>query len=394
VLLAVLAGPAVAAPGDGNPPSKQDIARGQQRVSALSGSIGDQRSALRADRAALQQLMVDAAAKVEAYQAAQIRLQQAQQSASLARRAASRASRSFATTQAELGQLAAEQYMSGGVVAPALALAFSNTSDVLTQAATMTVLADHQRLLVDHARATSIVNDVMSHRAAQALARVSTDTSALAKARDEAKRALDQQQAQIDALVARINALDTALGHAQTTVSNLSAARASWLRQQATDSTGGSGVTGSGGGTTPDPTPTTNPTTNPTPTPTPTPPPSGHGAAAAVAYAVAQLGKPYVYGGSGPDVFDCSGLTMRAWEAAGVMLYHSAIYQYAQSTPVTRAQAQPGDLVFFANGPRYTDIYHVGLYVGNGTMIEAPYTGEVVRYASVDRDSLFGFARP
>jgi peptidoglycan DL-endopeptidase CwlO len=389
LVLAVVAGPAMASPGNGSAPSKQDIARSQQQVSELSGSIAQQRAALQKDRAALQQLMVDAAAKVEAYQAAQIRLQQAQESAALARRAASRASRSFATTQDELGRMAADQYMSGGVVAPALALAFSDTSDVLTQAATMTVLADHQRLLVDHARATSIVSDVMSHRANTALARVRTDTAALAKARDDAKRALDQQQSQIDDLVARINALNAALGKAQTTVSNLSAARASWLSQQATQGSGNSGGSdGSGSSPTPDPTPTTNPT------PTPTPPPSGHGAAAAVAYAVAQLGKPYVYGGSGPDVFDCSGLTMRAWEAAGVALYHSAIYQYAQSTPVTRAQAQPGDLVFFADGPRYTDIYHVGLYVGNGTMIEAPYTGEVVRYASVDRDSLFGFARP
>ena len=113
-----------------------------------------------------------------------------------------------------------------------------------------------------------------------------------------------------------------------------------------------------------------------------------------MAYARAQLGKPYVYGGAGPDVFDCSGLTMEAWAAAGVSLYHSAIYQYAQSTPVSRNAARAGDLVFFADGPKYTDIYHVGLYVGGGTMIEAPYTGEVVRYASVDRSSLFGFARP
>jgi cell wall-associated NlpC family hydrolase len=386
--LAIVAGPAMASPGYGTPPSKQDIARSQQRVSALSGTITQQRAALQKDRAALQQLMVDAAAKVERYQAAQIRLQQAQESATLARRDAAQAGRSFASTQDELGRLAADQYMSGGVVAPALALAFSDTSDVLTQAATMTVLADHQRLLVDHAKATSIVNDVMSQRATQALARVRADTAALANARDQAKRALDQQQGQIDALVARINALDAALGHAQTSVSSLSAARSSWLSQQASNSGGSSNGGSNGGSPTPDPTPTTNPT------PTPTPPPSGHGAAAAVAYAVAQLGKPYVYGGSGPDVFDCSGLTMRAWEAGGVALYHSAIYQYAQSSPVSRAQAQPGDLVFFASGPKYTDIYHVGLYVGNGTMIEAPYTGEVVRYASVDRDSLFGFARP
>jgi cell wall-associated NlpC family hydrolase len=98
----------------------------------------------------------------------------------------------------------------------------------------------------------------------------------------------------------------------------------------------------------------------------------------AVATAQAQLGKPYQFGAAGPGSFDCSGLTMYAWAAAGVALAHFTGAQYAASTHIALSQLQPGDLVFF-----YGDLSHVGIYVGGGTMIHAPHTGDVVRYASI-----------
>jgi cell wall-associated NlpC family hydrolase len=119
------------------------------------------------------------------------------------------------------------------------------------------------------------------------------------------------------------------------------------------------------------------------------------GAAAAVAFARAQLGKPYVWAADGPDAFDCSGLTMRAWEAGGVALPHYSVAQFAQAKKIPASQARSGDLVFFGTDP--TDagtIYHVGLYLGGGQMIEAPYTGSWVRESSIERASFFGFARP
>jgi cell wall-associated NlpC family hydrolase len=102
-----------------------------------------------------------------------------------------------------------------------------------------------------------------------------------------------------------------------------------------------------------------------------------------------------VWAAAGPSTWDCSGLTMVAWQAGGVSMPHYAAAQYAQGLKVSRDQLRPGDLVFFGTNPSdYQSIYHVGIYIGGGQMIEAPYTGSVVRISSIDRPSLFGFARP
>ncbi|MGN6252348.1 MAG: NlpC/P60 family protein [Marmoricola sp.] len=89
-------------------------------------------------------------------------------------------------------------------------------------------------------------------------------------------------------------------------------------------------------------------------------------AAAAVHYAMAQVGKAYVYGAAGPSAFDCSGLTMRAWGAAGIGLPHSSAAQYNMGTHVSESELQPGDLVFY-----YSPISHVGMYIGNGLIVNA-----------------------
>jgi cell wall-associated NlpC family hydrolase len=125
------------------------------------------------------------------------------------------------------------------------------------------------------------------------------------------------------------------------------------------------------------------------------PPPSGGGgggasgsAAAVVAYARAQVGKPYCYGGSGSACFDCSGLTMMAWRQAGVSLPHSSAAQYSVGRRVSAGELQPGDLIFY-----YSPISHVSVYIGNGQRISATHTGDYVRVQSLG-SSIVGFARP
>lgn len=113
-------------------------------------------------------------------------------------------------------------------------------------------------------------------------------------------------------------------------------------------------------------------------------------AAAALRYAYAQLGKPYRYGASGARTFDCSGLTMKAWAAAGVALSHNAAAQYYSTRHVARSALQPGDLVYFGR-----PIHHVGIYIGGGRFIEAPYTGARIRISSLSaRSDYAGASRP
>ncbi|MFI8894676.1 C40 family peptidase [Streptomyces paradoxus] len=101
----------------------------------------------------------------------------------------------------------------------------------------------------------------------------------------------------------------------------------------------------------------------------------------ALAFARAQIGKPYVWGAVGPGSYDCSGLTQAAWKAAGVTLPRTTYDQVNAGTTVSLSQAQPGDLVFF-----YDDVTHVGIYIGNGMMIHAPKPGTYVREESIYYD--------
>ncbi|SDF87188.1 Cell wall-associated hydrolase, NlpC family [Klenkia brasiliensis] len=111
-------------------------------------------------------------------------------------------------------------------------------------------------------------------------------------------------------------------------------------------------------------------------------------AGVAIEAALAQLGKPYVWGSSGPAGFDCSGLMQYAYAAAGISLPHSSRAQSGLGTPVSRADLQPGDLVFF-----YSPVSHVGMYIGNGQMVHASVTGRPVAVTSVDQRGYVGARR-
>jgi cell wall-associated NlpC family hydrolase len=117
--------------------------------------------------------------------------------------------------------------------------------------------------------------------------------------------------------------------------------------------------------------------------------PATGSAAAAVKYAYAQLGKPYVWGGAGPNSFDCSGLTMMSWNAAGVSLPHNAAMQQSDVPSVSLSALQPGDLIFFGS-----PAFHVGIYIGGGNMIQAPHTGADVEITPVSYMSPSGAGRP
>jgi peptidoglycan DL-endopeptidase CwlO len=121
---------------------------------------------------------------------------------------------------------------------------------------------------------------------------------------------------------------------------------------------------------------------------------AGPVARAAVRWALAQLGDPYRWGASGPTMFDCSGLTSSAYRAAGVAIPRVSRAQWGAGPHVAVANLLPGDLVFYADNPGDpTTIHHVGMYIGNGLMVHAPHTGDVVRVASIWRESYAGATR-
>jgi cell wall-associated NlpC family hydrolase len=120
----------------------------------------------------------------------------------------------------------------------------------------------------------------------------------------------------------------------------------------------------------------------------PSVPASGR-AAAAVDYAMAQVGDAYVYGASGPDAYDCSGLTMASWAQAGVSLPHSSSAQYSSGPPVSSSALMPGDLVFY-----YQPISHVGMYIGNGMIVHAANPSTGVQVAGLYSMPYSGAVRP
>ncbi|MGW0530764.1 NlpC/P60 family protein [Streptomyces sp. NPDC003032] len=111
-------------------------------------------------------------------------------------------------------------------------------------------------------------------------------------------------------------------------------------------------------------------------------------AATAVSYAYKALGSPYVWGATGPNAFDCSGLTQAAYRSAGVSLPRTTYAQITAGKRVPRSALRPGDLVFF-----YSGISHVGIYVGNGQMIHAPNPSAPVRLAPIDQMPFAGATR-
>jgi cell wall-associated NlpC family hydrolase len=140
--------------------------------------------------------------------------------------------------------------------------------------------------------------------------------------------------------------------------------------------------------------PAPSPSPSPSPTAEPAPAPSTRRSAqTAIDTALAQVGKPYRYGGSGPNNFDCSGLTSFAWRAAGVEITRTSRSQYAYTKRIARGDVQPGDLIFY--GRSVSRISHVAMYIGGGRVVEAPYSGQNVRVRGdgMARKDIVGYGR-
>jgi peptidoglycan DL-endopeptidase CwlO len=253
-----------------------------------------------------------------------------------------------------LGQYAAEQYRSGGLGQTATFLLTANPQGFFDQAHAMKrATAQQDKVLTDY-ETQQARTSLKRTQAARSLQALTTSQQQLATDRLTVQKKLRQAQTLLNSLNQQQKAKLAELQRQKEAAARASAAR---LASE------GSGKHSSAA--------------------------YAALAAKAIAFAKAQLGKPYVWGATGPNSFDCSGLTQAAWAAAGVTLPRTTWDQVKVGTRVSVSDMEPGDLVFY-----YSDISHVAMYIGNGQMIQAPHTGAVVDIQPVTEMPIYGVARP
>ncbi|MEV6650403.1 NlpC/P60 family protein [Streptomyces sp. NPDC051219] len=307
-------------------------------------------------KAKVDKLYQEAEAATEQYNGAKEKTGEAQRSLTAMRDEAARRTDRLNASRNALGSLATSQYRTGGID-PAVQLALSSDPDQYLERAA----------IVDRA----------GSRQADAITSVRKQLGELERLRATADgRLADLRTHQAD-LAKHKATVQKKLGAAEQLLARLTAEqRAAYEAQGSRGGSPGSQAAASAGRS--DRSAPRGSVQAPNPR-----------AAQAVSYAYGALGKPYVWGATGPSAFDCSGLTQAAWRAAGVSLPRTTYTQINAGQRISRSQLAPGDLVFF-----YSGISHVGLYIGGGQMIHAPRPGAPVRVAPIDEMPYAGATRP
>ncbi|ARF74714.1 hypothetical protein B7C62_22605 [Kitasatospora albolonga] len=305
-------------------------------------------------RAKVDRLYHDAEVATEKYNGAKEKAAAATKAVDALADEAARRTERLNTARHALGSLATAQYRTGALD-PAVQLALSSDPDTyLERSAYLDRAGDRQAGLLSGVRR-------QLSGLARVKARADRETEALAARRAELHR--------------HRTAVQTRLADARRLLATLTAEERAAFERSADARHGGGPAHADR-------------STARTPAAAPAPPASGTRAARAISFAHGAIGKPYVWGATGPNAFDCSGLTQAAWRAAGVSLPRTTYTQINAGQRVSRSQLAPGDLVFF-----YSGISHVGLYIGNGQMIHAPRPGAPVRIAPIDQMPFAGATR-
>lgn len=333
-------------------------------VTALGGvlvvpsSSADPQPTIEEVREEVDQLHHAAEQAQERYNEATDRLAEAQRRIDRAVESVERQEARVAEVAAAMGAFAAASYQAGGIDPTLQTLLAKNPDAFLAQASVVDSFASQQVDKLDEARAMR--RDLEQ---ARILAGDETRRLEAIEAEMEAeKEKVESNAAKADAILADLEADE------RRRLEEIRQ-REQEERRRDQESRGGSDDGGSD-------------------EPAPDVPASGKGKIA-VDFAMAQLGDPYVYGGNGPDVWDCSGLTVAAWRQAGVSLPRSSGSQISAGTRVSTSNLQPGDLVFY-----YSPISHVGIYIGNGQIVHATHPGDVVSVDPLHSMPLVGATRP
>jgi cell wall-associated NlpC family hydrolase len=414
-------------------PSQSQVDQANASAHAKAVQIGQTEAQLAAANASLHTLNDRVESLVEAYNGAMAHVQAAQQTVEQAQASLVAARQSTSDAQVQMAIFAADTYRGAGGLDKISALMTADSpASFMSRASTLSALARHNQSVIETVTKTENEQTAAQQAATQALSDQKAAGVAAAKAKDAAVAALNSQVAQVANITSSQQDLQAQLAVLRGTAKNLATARTQGLQrlaaeaaaaakaakaakeaalaaaaaakkradqQRAIAATGGGsggngngsggGGDGGGGGIVPA---------------------GGHSISSAgqrqqaISFAQAQIGIWYRWAGSGevgPTVtntgvqnlpgYDCSGLTMRAFGSAGISLAHYTGAQWDDGVHVARDQLQPGDLVFFAtntNDP--STIHHVGIYIGNGQMIDAPSTGEQVGVHNAFRSDYIG----
>jgi len=372
-------------------PSAEDVEHSERQVRERAAEVGRTKAKLAQADGELDRLAVAAAAAVERYNGQRLELQRSQQAHRDAQARLSDADRRLEEARAGLASMAAQLYRNNtgyDQISSAL-VGDGGPQGFMDRAAMAEMLVKRRTAMVGRVEASKNVADVFRRQAQRALDRQKEAMRRAEETRRLAEDAVSRQQESVDRIEAEKRRLERRLGEAEARTARLKRARERAL-QKAKAHQAGAAFTGSGrpaaGG----------------------PVTSAARGAIAVRAALKWLGTPYSWGGgtiAGPSRgiahgagirgFDCSGLAMYAWHKAGVQLDHWTGTQWTSGPHVPLDALRPGDLVFFAKDTSDPDtIHHVGIYVGKGQMVEAPYTGGRVRMASIHRGDLIGATRP
>ncbi|MFJ8844042.1 NlpC/P60 family protein [Streptomyces cyaneofuscatus] len=304
----------------------------------------------------------------------------------------------------ELGAFAAEQYRTGGIAPTATFFLADDPQAYFDQSRLMSRSTERQQKAVDDFRTQQAAASKKRAEAVQSLESLTETQTTLRSSKQQVQNKLTEARSLLAKLTAEEKARLAELerkkeAEAKEKAERLAARQAAEAkereereaaekkaREEAAKESGGDSGTGSGSGTGTGTSPGSG-----TGTGTGTGTDGSYAAKAqkVLDFARAQIGKPYVWGASGPASYDCSGLTQAAWREAGVTLPRTTWDQVKVGTRVATSDLQPGDLVFF-----YDDISHVGIYKGDGMMIHAPKPGANVREESIYYMPIYGSVRP
>jgi cell wall-associated NlpC family hydrolase len=327
----------------------------------------------------LRDLNNQAEAASERYDAARIKLASAQTSAAAAQHKLTSAQATVNSLQASATAFAVAAYRGDGATS-LLTLTTGSPTTFIGRVSSLEAVSASQAQALVSVDAAKRVEEQAQTDASAALANQQAATTAMAADRSEIIASAAKEQTILSGLQVKEAAIIKAAKAAKQKAARIAAEQAAAkLREQQRAAAAAAREVQSQ-------------PVNPAP---PAPVAGSGGASTAVAWAYREIGKPYVWGAAGPNSFDCSGLAMYVWAKAGVFLEHFTGDQWHEGTHVTQSQLEPGDLVFFAyNTSDPSTIHHVGIYIGGGEMIDAPFTGVDVRKDPAFRSDYIGAVRP